>query len=47
MSSIWRRTRLRYDFEFWPERETAAEALQTADALREAVLAAVPPRARP
>ncbi len=38
---------LRYDFEFWPDRETAEKALATAAAVRDAVLAAVPQEARP
>jgi len=38
---------VRYDFEFWPDRDTAAAALNAAEAVRDAILAAVPPHARP
>lgn len=38
---------MRYDFEFWPDRETAREALDLAKSVREAVLSAVPDEARP
>jgi HEPN domain-containing protein len=38
---------LRYDFEFWPDRETAQQALHIAERVRVAVLAAVPQEARP
>ncbi len=38
---------LRYEFDFWPERETAAEAIVTAEALRAVVLERVAPEARP
>ena len=37
----------RYDFDFWPERETAAEALALAQRVRDAVLSLVPPGAPP
>lgn len=33
---------LRYDFEFWPDREAAEQALNMAERVRSAVLAAVP-----
>jgi HEPN domain-containing protein len=38
---------LRYDFEFWPSHDTAQEAFALALAVRQAVLAAVPPQTRP
>lgn len=38
---------LRYDVKFWPERETAAEAVATAEQVRDRVLEALPPEARP
>jgi len=38
---------LRYDFEFWPDRQTAEKALATVAAVRDAVLAGVPEEARP
>ena len=38
---------VRYDFEFWPDRQTAQEAIGLASELRRLVLAAVPPSARP
>lgn len=38
---------LRYDFEFWPDRETAQQALHIADCVRVAVLATLPQEARP
>lgn len=38
---------LRYDFEFWPDEATAREALTLADGVRNVVLTAVPPEARP
>lgn len=36
-----------YDFEFWPERETAEQALNVAECVRIAVLAVVPQEAHP
>ena len=38
---------LRYDFEFWPDQETAEQALNIAERVRVAVLAVVPQEARP
>ena len=38
---------LRYDFEFWPDKESAVQALDTAECVRAAVLAAVPKEAHP
>jgi len=38
---------LRYDFEFWPDRETAQQALHIAECVRVAVLATVPQEAHP
>jgi HEPN domain-containing protein len=38
---------LRYDFEFWPGRETAEQALHIAERVRAAVLATVPQEAHP
>lgn len=38
---------LRYDFEFWPDRETAEQALNVAERVRIAVLAVVPQEAHP
>jgi HEPN domain-containing protein len=38
---------LRYDFEFWPDRETAEKALAIAERLREVILAGVPKEAQP
>ncbi|HSB71936.1 MAG TPA: HEPN domain-containing protein [Candidatus Methylomirabilis sp.] len=37
----------RYDFEFWPTRDIAQEALDLALEVRQRTLAAVPPEARP
>jgi HEPN domain-containing protein len=37
---------LRYDFEFWPERETAQQALEQTERIREAVVSALPRDAR-
>ncbi len=37
----------RYDFDFWPDRETAAEALELARRVRHIVLSLIPPQARP
>ncbi|MEA2642263.1 MAG: hypothetical protein QOF51_3657 [Chloroflexota bacterium] len=39
--------RLRYELDFWPERETAEMAIEAAEQLRAPVLAAVPEEARP
>ena len=38
---------MRYDFEFWPDRETARHAIETARKVREAILAVVPAEAKP
>jgi HEPN domain-containing protein len=38
---------LRYDFEFWPDRETAEQALHMAELLCATVLATVPKEAQP
>jgi HEPN domain-containing protein len=38
---------LRYDFEFWPDRETAEQAFNVAERVRIAVLATVPQEAHP
>ena len=38
---------LRYDFEFWPDQETAEEALHIAERVRVAILSAVPKEAHP
>jgi HEPN domain-containing protein len=38
---------LRYDFEFWPDRETTEQALHIAERVRVAVLAIVPKEAHP
>jgi HEPN domain-containing protein len=38
---------VRYDFDFWPDRETAREALDLAVQVRDSVLALVPAEARP
>ena len=38
---------LRYDFEFWPDRETAEQALSIAEYVRVAVLAIVPQETHP
>ena len=38
---------VRYDFEFWPDRQTAQEAIGLASEVRKRVLEAVPPAARP
>ena len=38
---------LRYDFEFWPDRETAVEAIERAEQVKAIVLASVPEQARP
>jgi HEPN domain-containing protein len=38
---------LRYDFEFWPDRETAEQAVQMADDVRQAALASIPHEAHP
>ena len=38
---------LRYDFEFWPDRETTEPALHIAERMRVAVLATVPQEAHP
>ncbi len=37
----------RYDFEFWPSRDTTEGALDLALEVRRAILAAVPPKAKP
>jgi len=37
----------RYDFEFWPDRQTAHEAVELASQVRRLVLGAVPQNARP
>lgn len=38
---------IRYDFDFWPEREVAEHAIQLADLVRTRVLNSVPKDARP
>lgn len=38
---------LRYDPDFWPDHDTAAEAISTARAVRSHVAAGLPPGARP
>jgi HEPN domain-containing protein len=38
---------MRYDFEFWPSRDTGQEALDPAMQVRRAILAAVPREAKP
>lgn len=38
---------LRYDFEFWPDRETAEHALNLAEHVRAAILATVPQEVHP
>jgi HEPN domain-containing protein len=38
---------LRYDFEFWPDRETTEQALHIAERVRVAALATVPQEAHP
>jgi HEPN domain-containing protein len=38
---------VRYDFEFWPDRQTAQEAIGLASDVRRLVLGAVPPAAKP
>ena len=38
---------VRYDFEFWPDRQTAQDAIALASKVRKLVLDAVPPAARP
>jgi HEPN domain-containing protein len=38
---------VRYDFEFWPDQETAAEALNVAEQVRHAVLDTLPPECQP
>ena len=38
---------VRYDFEFWPDRQTAQEAIGLASEVRRLVLGTVPPAARP
>jgi HEPN domain-containing protein len=38
---------VRCDFEFWPDRQTAREAIDMASEVRKLVLGAVPPTARP
>ena len=38
---------LRYDFEFWPDRETTEQAVHIAECVRVAVLASVPQEVRP
>ena len=38
---------LRYDFDFWPDENVAGEAVAVAEQVRDAVLALVPPGARP
>jgi HEPN domain-containing protein len=38
---------LRYDFEFWPDRDTTEQALHIAECVRVAVLAVVPQEAHP
>ncbi|MSS73144.1 MAG: HEPN domain-containing protein [Candidatus Latescibacteria bacterium] len=38
---------LRYDFEFWPDPETAEKALNMAEQVRAAVLSVIPQKAHP
>ena len=38
---------LRYDFEFWPDRQTAEQALEIAEQVRQAALASIPHVAHP
>ena len=38
---------LRYDFEFWPDRETVEQALNVAERVRAVVLATVPQETQP
>jgi hypothetical protein len=38
---------VRYDFEFWPDRQTAQEAIGLASEVRRLVLGAVPAGAHP
>ena len=38
---------MRYDFEFWPSRDTAQEALDLALEVRRGILAVVPPQVKP
>ena len=38
---------LRYDFEFWPDRETSAQAVEQATRVRNAVLSSLPEAAHP
>lgn len=38
---------VRYDFEFWPDRQTAQEAIALASEVRRLVLGSVPPAAQP
>lgn len=38
---------IRYDFDFWPDQDTARQAFDLALAVRRATLAVVPPEARP
>jgi HEPN domain-containing protein len=38
---------LRYDFEFWPDRQTAEQALEIAEQVRQAALASIPQEAHP
>ena len=38
---------VRYDFEFWPDQETAAEALTVAEQVQHAVLDTLPPECQP
>lgn len=38
---------LRYDLDFWPDREEARKALETAERVRSAVLAQIPKEAQP
>ena len=38
---------LRYDFEFWPDRGSAEQALRVAERMRQCVLDHMPPEARP
>ena len=38
---------VRYDFEFWPDRRTAQDAVRLAREVRDCVLGVIPERARP
>jgi len=38
---------MRYDFDFWPDHQTAQEALELARAVREAVFSSIPAGGRP